>query len=46
MKGKKLSFPFISFSESGLFNGLREKNKKNVTAQVGESELSHWAEIV
>jgi hypothetical protein len=23
MKGKVLSFPFIYFSESGLFNGLR-----------------------
>jgi hypothetical protein len=23
MKGKRLSFPFISFSETGLFKGLR-----------------------
>jgi hypothetical protein len=28
MKGKKLSFPFISFSESRLFNWLRAKIKK------------------
>jgi hypothetical protein len=29
MKEKKLSFAFISFGESGLFNGLRAKKIKN-----------------
>jgi hypothetical protein len=36
MKEKKLSFPFISFSESGLFSGLRP-------IQIKKSfSLSHW----
>jgi hypothetical protein len=30
MKGKVLSFPFISFSESGLFNGLRPIQIKKI----------------
>jgi hypothetical protein len=29
MKGKSLSFAFITFSESGLFNGLRAIQIKN-----------------
>jgi hypothetical protein len=27
-QGKKLAFPWISFAESGIFNGLQEKNEK------------------
>jgi hypothetical protein len=30
MKGKKLSFPFICFFESGLFNGLRPIQIKKI----------------
>jgi hypothetical protein len=30
MKGNLLSFPFISFSESGLFNGLRPIQIKKI----------------
>jgi hypothetical protein len=30
MKGNLLSFPFICFSESGLFKGLRQKKQKKL----------------
>jgi len=32
MKAKSLSFPFIRFSESSLFEGLRTKKQKNSPA--------------
>jgi hypothetical protein len=45
MKGKRLSFIFISFSESGLFNGLRAKKIKNfghlLTRVPGCAEMPH-----
>jgi hypothetical protein len=38
MKAKLLSFAFMSFSESGLFKGLRAKKIKNPTP----SQLASW----
>jgi len=38
MKGKKLSFPFNNFSESGLFNGLRAKKIKKFRAAASSRE--------
>jgi hypothetical protein len=35
MKANLLSFPFINFSESGLFNGLRAKKIKNLPFYLG-----------
>jgi hypothetical protein len=46
MKEKSLSFPFISFSESGLFNDLRPIQIKNYScpsAQFRSSKTIHLA---
>src|ERR1700689_2799732 len=42
MKGNLLSFPFICFSESGLFNGLRQKEQKESAPRWKPVLVTNW----